>query len=182
MADGVPITAGSGTTIATDDAGASGHVQVVKLALSADGSATPVTADANGLEVQVGTALPAGTNAIGKLAANSGVDIGDVDVTSLPDVDVATLPNASSATLSNVNDTASSAQLAASNASRKGLLIFNDSTSALMVKYGTTASATDFTVKIAAGGYWEMPTPIYTGRVDGIWSSDASGAARVTEL
>jgi hypothetical protein len=29
-------------------------------------------------------ALPAGTNAIGKLSANSGVDIGDVDVTSLP--------------------------------------------------------------------------------------------------
>ncbi len=28
--------------------------------------------------------LAAGTNAIGKLAANSGVDIGDVDVTSLP--------------------------------------------------------------------------------------------------
>lgn len=28
--------------------------------------------------------LPAGTNAIGKLTANSGVDIGDVDVTSLP--------------------------------------------------------------------------------------------------
>lgn len=31
----------------------------------------------------VTTALPAGTNAIGKLAANSGVDIGDVDVTSV---------------------------------------------------------------------------------------------------
>jgi hypothetical protein len=28
--------------------------------------------------------IPAGTNAIGKLAANSGVDIGDVDVTSVP--------------------------------------------------------------------------------------------------
>ena len=28
-------------------------------------------------------ALPAGTNAIGKLSANSGVDIGDVDVTSI---------------------------------------------------------------------------------------------------
>ena len=35
------------------------------------------------LLVQVNTALPAGTNAIGKLAANSGVDIGDVDVTSI---------------------------------------------------------------------------------------------------
>lgn len=35
------------------------------------------------MQVDVVGALPAGTNAIGKLAANSGVDIGDVDVTSL---------------------------------------------------------------------------------------------------
>jgi hypothetical protein len=35
-------------------------------------------------QVDIVAALPAGTNAIGKLAANSGVDIGDVDVTSLP--------------------------------------------------------------------------------------------------
>jgi hypothetical protein len=33
--------------------------------------------------VTVSAALPAGTNTIGKLAANSGVDIGDVDVTSV---------------------------------------------------------------------------------------------------
>ena len=39
------------------------------------GTVTAVTAITN--------ALPAGTNAIGKLAANSGVDIGDVDVTSI---------------------------------------------------------------------------------------------------
>ncbi len=39
------------------------------------GTITAVTAITN--------ALPAGTNAIGKLAANSGVDIGDVDVTSI---------------------------------------------------------------------------------------------------
>jgi len=36
------------------------------------------------LQVDVVAALPAGSNAIGKLAANSGVDIGDVDVLSLP--------------------------------------------------------------------------------------------------
>lgn len=34
-------------------------------------------------DVDIAGALPAGTNAIGKLAANSGVDIGDVDVTSV---------------------------------------------------------------------------------------------------
>ena len=36
------------------------------------------------MQVDVVAALPAGTNAIGKLSANSGVDIGDVDVLSLP--------------------------------------------------------------------------------------------------
>lgn len=37
----------------------------------------------NQLSVSVDAALPTGSNAIGKLAANSGVDIGDVDVVSL---------------------------------------------------------------------------------------------------
>lgn len=36
------------------------------------------------MQVDVVASLPAGTNAIGKLAANSGVDIGDVDILSLP--------------------------------------------------------------------------------------------------
>ena len=50
-------------TIATDDL------------VPVTGTITAVTALTN--------ALPAGTNAIGKLAANSGIDIGDVDVTSI---------------------------------------------------------------------------------------------------
>lgn len=88
MADGLTTTTTvatipSGSKIVTDDCGAAGHAQGVKLCYDADGVATFVTADANGLEVQLGTAIPAGTNAIGKLAANSGVDIGDVDVTSV---------------------------------------------------------------------------------------------------
>jgi hypothetical protein len=45
MADGVAITAGSGTTILTDET-ASGHVQVVKLAIATDASATLIPADA----------------------------------------------------------------------------------------------------------------------------------------
>jgi hypothetical protein len=132
MADGVSITAGTGTTILTDDTGVGGHAQVVKLAISTDGSGTLIPADAaNGIDVDVTRlpALAAGTNnigdvdvltvpaplsttgngtaatalrvslasdstgivslttstaSIGKLAANSGVDIGDVDVLSLP--------------------------------------------------------------------------------------------------
>jgi hypothetical protein len=72
--------------------------------------------------------------------------------------------------------------LQASNASRKGLMIFNDSTQILRVKFGATASATSYTVQIAPGWYWEMPVrPTYTGIVDGIWAS-ANGNAYVTEL
>lgn len=57
-------------TKTTDNAGVhTAHVNVDS------GTITAVTAITN--------ALPAGTNAIGKLAANSGVDIGDVDVTSI---------------------------------------------------------------------------------------------------
>lgn len=45
---------------------------------------TPLQVNAGGqLKVAVIAALPAGTAAIGKLAANSGVDIGDVDITSV---------------------------------------------------------------------------------------------------
>lgn len=144
MADGVtipPTGTGSATpVVATDDAGAAGHVQIVKLAISTDGSATAIPAEAtNGLDVDVtrvqGTvtvdgsgvtqpvshgaltelaaaidtevqvdvvgALPAGTNAIGKLAANSGVDIGDVDVTSV-------VPGTAAASLGKAEDVAHS--------------------------------------------------------------------------
>ena len=48
-----------------------------------DTSALATTVSGTELQVDVVAALPAGTNAIGKLAANSGVDIGDVDVTSI---------------------------------------------------------------------------------------------------
>jgi hypothetical protein len=61
----VPAALGAGGGLKVDGSGT---------ALPVTGTITAVTAISN--------ALPAGTNAIGKLAANSGVDIGDVDVTS----------------------------------------------------------------------------------------------------
>lgn len=53
--------------------------------LGADGDYGPLQISAGRLwaSATIDAALPAGTNAIGKLAANSGVDIGDVDVTSI---------------------------------------------------------------------------------------------------
>lgn len=64
---------------------------------SIDGKVTAV----NTGSVTIGAALPAGTNAIGKLAANSGVDIGDVDVTSV-------VPGTSATSLGKAEDAAHS--------------------------------------------------------------------------
>lgn len=77
---------------------------------------------------------------------------------------------------------ASSAQLLAANTSRRGLLLTNTDANAVYLYYGTTASATKFTVKIPSGGYWEMPQPIYTGRIDAIWAADGSGSLIGSEL
>lgn len=49
----MPITPGSGVNISTDDAGAAGQVQRIKLTYSADGDATHIGADANGLDADV---------------------------------------------------------------------------------------------------------------------------------
>ena len=81
MADNVAITAGTGTDIGADEI-SSVKYQRIKLIHGADGTNDGDVSTANPFPVVQTGALPAGANAIGKLAANSGVDIGDVDVTS----------------------------------------------------------------------------------------------------
>lgn len=84
-------------------------------------------------------------------------------------------------TTTSVNDTAASTTLLAANANRLGATIYNDSTSFLYLKLGATASTSSFAVKMEPGAYYEVPFG-YTGIIDGIWSADASGAARIVEL
>lgn len=123
-------------------------------------------------KVAVQEALPAGTNAIGKLAANSGVDIGDVDVTSLPtlpagtnvigkvaidqttpgttnNVEVSKLPKVSSATTPSI--VTSGGDVFSSNSSRKSWGIQNLGTNPLFVRMATGASSTVFHFCLAGG-------------------------------
>lgn len=86
------------------------------------------------------------------------------------------------ATLTNLASAATTASALASNVNRRGVLMFNDDANAVLIKYGATASATSYTVKIPGDSYWEMPFPIYTGAIDAIWLADGSGSLRITEL
>lgn len=85
-----------------------------------------------------------------------------------------------SATVTQVASSASNVTMKAANINRRGISIFNDSTQVLYAKCGVTASSTSYTVKIAAGGYWETISD-YCGLIDGIWAS-ADGNAYVTEF
>lgn len=94
------------------------------------------------------------------------------------------LPSSATAALSSVGAStgAGGVQLLASNANRKGMYVFNESTAVLYLAFAGSASASAYTVQVAANGFFEMPTsPIYTGAIFGIWSA-ANGNARVTEM
>jgi len=86
------------------------------------------------------------------------------------------------ATLFTVASLATSQTIKAAVTGRRGLLIVNTDANTLRIKYSATASASSFSVAIPANGYWEMPQPIYTGIIDGIWDADGAGSAFVTEL
>lgn len=96
--------------------------------------------------------------------------------------EVTTQPASStSGATGNVSASATSVTLAAANASRRALIIFNDSVSSMYYQFGATASASGCVDKIASGGtLYLVPCP-YNGIVTGIWDS-ATGTARVTEL
>lgn len=175
MADtAVAITAGAGTNIDTRTEGSNGnHRQVVVLGDPATNDGVcPVDVTA-GVKVNLG--------ADNDVTVTGTVTIQDGGNTITVDGTVATTQaKASTATLTTQADSASSVTLKALNASRLSILIVNDSTVSLFVKYGTTATSDDWTYKLQAGESWRESE--YTGRIDGIWESDASGKARITEF
>lgn len=94
---------------------------------------------------------------------------------------VAQSPVAVSAAVTSVAGSTSSVSLLAANSSRKGFIIYNDSTAILYVKLGATASTSSFTYRLTPNGIITESAFGYTGAIDGIWVS-ATGNARITEL
>lgn len=90
------------------------------------------------------------------------------------------MPLGQTDTTASVASSATSVNLFAAAGGGSARTVFNDSTTALKLKFGFTASATSYTVQILPGGYYEFPQPLYLGNVDGIWASADGGAARLT--
>lgn len=88
--------------------------------------------------------------------------------------------NKSTASVSSVANSGSSFTVLSSNSSAVGRSIYNDSSTNVYIKFGTTATTSDFTHKMSPGSFWEIPQPLYTGRIDAI-ASAATGSLRITE-
>lgn len=84
------------------------------------------------------------------------------------------------ATTSRVASSATTVDLLAMKTTRNQASVYNESTAVLYIKFGTGASATDYTLPIAGGGYYELPVR-YTGIVTGVWAT-ANGFAQMTEF
>ena len=197
---------GAAQPVATDVVGTD-NLQVVKLGLGADGSldnivdagqqlsaaSVPVVLASDHSDVKVtldseAVVLGAGTAAFGKLAANSGVDIGDVDVLSLPALAAGTNTIGSVKTAEN-GKTRVSKRVAVA-ASQTGATIWDPTTSTRFVitKLWTSAkTAGDIQIfdgtdsgntvvspimSLAAGGgfamEWPMDMPYRSAAVDNI--------------
>ncbi len=82
-----------------------------------------------------------------------------------------------------IAQTTSSAVLAAANADRRGLSIYNNSNRVMFVRASAgAATLSNWTVRLGRNDYYELPFPVYTGEVTGIWASGSGGSAQVTEF
>ena len=84
------------------------------------------------------------------------------------------------ATLANVVGSGTSVTIFADTGRALGRAVFNDSTAVLYLAFdGSVASSSNYSVQLAAGGYYEFPQPALSGKITGIWAS-ATGNARTT--
>jgi hypothetical protein len=83
-------------------------------------------------------------------------------------------------TLTAVNVAVATTTILAANANRLGAILYNSS-GTTFVALGAGASSSNFTVRLTANSYYEVPFPVYTGIITGS-ASVGTNIVRATEL
>lgn len=72
----------------------------------------------------------------------------------------------------------------ASNANRKMLTLYHKAgstaTASVYIKLGAVATLTDYNYELVPGAHLELPLPVYTGQIDGLW--DTAGILLASKL
>lgn len=125
-----------------------GHVDGIEgLLTTIDADTSSLAGAVSGSEVQVDVvgSLPAGTNAIGKLSANDGVDIGDVSINNTVSIesDGTALGNGQVS----VGTTAGGTTIASASAGRQGVIVTNQGSIDVYIGTGTVTTANGFLLR-----------------------------------
>jgi hypothetical protein len=132
----------------------------------------PTGAATSALQTQLSGQLP--TSLGTKTAANS------ISVT--PASDASHNVAARTPTTANVSSSASSVAILASNANRKGVSFYNNSSATLYLSFSGTATIANAFVAIPSQGFLLLDQQLITsGAINGIWSA-ANGSVNVTEF
>ena len=81
-----------------------------------------------------------------------------------------------------VTSSASAVTIAAASNARRRVIIYNDASTDLLIKYGAGASSASFTERIKTKTVWYMELPPFTGLISGIWEGSPTGSAMVTDM
>lgn len=94
---------------------------------------------------------------------------------------MATTPNRQTGSQSNVAFSNTAVTLFAAAGQMVRRTVYNDADQPMLISINGAASATNFMVKVAAGGYFEFPIPLFGGTVSVIWLTATTGAARIAQ-
>lgn len=163
----LPLPAGASTLAAQ----ATGNASLASI----DGK-LPAALVGGRLDENVGAWLGSTAPTVGsKTSANSVPVVVASDQGAIPVTQLSSTAARTSPTVTNVVST-----VLASNAARKGAAFFHDGTGNVFLALGAGATTTDFTARLQANDYYEVPFG-YTGAITAIRSSGTS-SLRVTEL
>lgn len=80
---------------------------------------------------------------------------------------------ASTTTVSSANASITNITILAANGLRKNAIFYKEGSNIAYLKFGATASATSYTIKLSNNGYYEVPES-YTGQIDVVFSTAAA--------
>lgn len=118
-----------------------------------------------------------------EVGTSGGEGVGtEVEVTNWPSsFAVTTRPRTTTASGTYFAASTSATTLVSSNSARVGWIVYNNSTATLYLKYGGSASSSDFTAAVLPYATARDDGDGYIGVISGAWSS-ATGGAYATEL
>jgi hypothetical protein len=168
-----PLSLTTTGLLRVDGSGVTQPVSGTVTANAGTGNFTVVQATAASLNATVVGAGTAGTPSGGVVSVQG--------VSGMTPLSVTANKSATSAVTS-VAGATSSTSILASNANRIAASVYNNTTKNMFVLCNSgTASASNFTILLMQGSYWEVPSD-YTGAINAIWSSGVSGSALITEF